>query len=91
MPSSADIPRRDILILDTGPIWELVLYRAVNNLGFEMPIELVAQVGVIDGTVLQLGLRFAQFRPQILTVDWALAKECRRAGLHATHLTEIVA
>lgn len=24
-----------ILILDTGPLWELVLYRAVNELGFE--------------------------------------------------------
>ena len=26
--------RRSILIMDTGPIWELVLYRAVKELGF---------------------------------------------------------
>jgi hypothetical protein len=28
------LDRRSILIVDTGPIWELVLYRAVNELGF---------------------------------------------------------
>jgi hypothetical protein len=28
------VDRRRILIVDTGPIWELVLYHAVNELGF---------------------------------------------------------
>jgi len=28
------VDRRSILIVDTGPIWELVLYRAVKELGF---------------------------------------------------------
>lgn len=36
MPSSPEpIRRRELLILDTGPIWELVLFHAVDQFGFE--------------------------------------------------------
>ncbi len=165
MSSTLHITASQILIFDTGPLWELVLYSVVYELGFsrlktelrhlqsfghfekltsfiasfrrkttsghvvaeisgwirrtekkgqgniwgivykefesmgmdedilkllEMPRELVAHFGVVDASVLRLGLRFAQLRPRILTVDSELAAECNRAGLDAVHLWQVI-
>lgn len=156
----------EVLIFDTGPLWELVLYSAVHDLKFrslegelhhitkssqhkkltefisrfprrttsshvvaevgawikrtkpaghgdiwrivrdefiamnmdEMALKLlemrfgeVIDKGVADASVLQLGLRLAERSPQVLTVDTALATECKRSGINAVNLWEIIA
>jgi hypothetical protein len=155
-----------ILIFDTGPLWELVLYRAVHNLSFEklnselhhlttvasydnfsrfvasfsqkttsphvvaeisskvirtakhgqediwtmvynefsamgmdektiellqMPKELVAKLGAVDVSVLELGSSFAPGSSIILSIDNTLIAECNRAGFSAKHLYEAIA
>lgn len=165
VPSNLGEGSRELLILDTGPLWELLLFDAVHRLRFhslrkhieylsdgerfsgfsrfvsvfrhksttpsvvaelsakivrtdpsgrlkmwiqlrdefvnmgmdeeivkflEMPIDLVGRYGVVDQSVLELARRHARFRPQIVTVDGKLAAECRRAGLQAFHLSEIL-
>ena len=56
----------------------------------EMPRELVAYVGAVDASVLQLGLGLAALRPQILTNDSPLAAKCNGAGLDAVHLWQVI-
>jgi hypothetical protein len=155
-----------LLVFDTGPLWELILYSAVHNLRFgllerelryltkpayhnrltefiqrfphratssqviseigawilrtrkpghtdvwrivydefssmamdeesiklvEMRLGLVADKGIADASVLHLGLRFAERRPQILTIDAGLVADCKRNGLNAVHLWEVIA
>lgn len=165
VPSSLPGLGARLLILDTGPLWELLLFQAVHQLKFErlrgelhylldeerffrlstftskfqrktttpsvvaelgfkvlrtdpggqirmwsrlhdefvnmrmdeeivrfaeMPLTLVAKCGVVDCSVFELGRRHSELRPQILTIDGELRAECRRAGLQALHLSEII-
>ncbi len=57
----------------------------------EMPQQLVAEFGAVDASVLKLGLSFAQPKPLVLSVDRGLIAECRRAGVDARHLWEVIA
>ncbi len=162
----SDIDGWQILIMDTGPLWELVLYSAVHELGFirlkpelkhlrdrasyqrlsafiarfqrkttssyvvaeisawvkrteksghaniwrlvydefasmgmeesvlkllELPFQIVADKGAVDASVLELGLRFANQRPKVLTIDSPLLAECNRNGLSAIDLWQVIA
>jgi hypothetical protein len=57
----------------------------------EMPQELVAQIGAVDVSVLHLGVSLGPLRPLVLSIDYALIAECRRAGVEATDLWEVLA
>jgi hypothetical protein len=166
MPAPPNIYERKVLIFDTGPLWELILYSAVHQLRFrflegelrhltrpayfiklaefvkrfphrttssqvvaeigawinrtkmpgrsdiwrivrdefvamgmdemalrflEMRIDLVTNKGIADASVLHLGLRLAESKPQVLTIDSALIAECKRSGVIAVNLWEIIA
>jgi hypothetical protein len=154
-----------VLIFDTGPLWELILYSAVHDLGFlslkpelqhlqkdssyeklsefvagfqrrtttphvvaeissrvirtepkgqsaiwglvytefssmrmdegvmkllEMPQKMVANIGAVDVSVLQLGLSFEQPKSLVLSVDRPLIAECKRAGVNVKDLWEVI-
>ncbi len=166
MSASPTISGPQVLVFDTGPLWELVLYSAVHTLRFailkgglrhlqsdssyqrvsefvgsfqrktttphvvaeisswiirterkgqsaiwglvytefssmgmdegvlkllEMAQELVADIGAVDVSVLKLGLSLGQPKPLVLSIDSALIAECRRAGVSAKHLWEVIA
>lgn len=165
MSPRAAISGQRVLIFDTGPLWELVLYSAVHNLRFislenelghlkslssyqnlstfvatfprktttphvvaeissriirteqkghssiwglvyrefssmgmdedvlkllEMPQRLVADFGAVDASVLTLASRLAGIKPLVLSIDSALIAECRRAGVKAMNLWEVI-
>ncbi len=79
-------------------IWGLV-YNEFASMGMdegvlkllEMPQELVAQPGVVDVSVLRLGLSFEETTSLVLSVDSPLVAECRRAGVNAKLLWEVIA
>jgi hypothetical protein len=154
-----------VLIFDTGPLWELILYSAVHRLRFlslkpelqhlqndssygklsefvagfqrktttphvvaeissriirtelkgqsaiwglvytefssmrmdeeamkllEMPQKLVANIGAVDVSVLNLGLSFGQPKPVVLSNDGSLIAECKRAGVNVKDLWEVI-
>jgi hypothetical protein len=167
MSSSTVFPESQVLVFDTGPLWELILYSAVRPpLGFaslrsglrylqsdpmyqrlsefvasfqrrtttphvvaeisswiirterkgqsaiwslvynefqsmgmdesllkllEMPRALVAAIGAVDASILELGKGLEQPKPLVLSIDGALIAECRRAGISAKHLWEVIA
>ena len=167
MSLSPAISGPQVLIFDTGPLWELVLYSAVHTLKFEslkrelrhlqtdssyrrftqfvgsfprktttphvvaeisrrirhgterksqsaiwglvftefsamrmdeglmklleMPQNLVADIGAVDVSVLKLGLSFAQPKSLVISIDQALIAECKRAGVAAQNLWEVIA
>lgn len=166
MSPSRVISAPRVLVFDTGPLWELVLYSAVHTLRFEslesgirhlrtdssyqrftnfvatfgrktttshvvaeisskiirterkgqsaiwgvvysefssmgmdedvlklieMPQELVADIGAVDASVLKLGLTFARAKSLVVSIDGALIAECKRAGLAAKDLWEVIA
>jgi len=79
-------------------IWRLVYneFVAMNmdekTIGFlDMRLGLVADKGMTDASVIHLGLQLAKQNPKILTVDGGLVAECRRSGINAVHLYEIIA
>lgn len=155
-----------VLVFDTGPLWELVLYSAVHTLRFEslrsglnhlradasyqrltqfvasfqtktttphviaeisskivrteqkgrlaiwgivytefssmrmdegviklleMPQNLVADIGAADASVLKLGLSFGPRKSLIVSTDGPLIAECKRAGVYARDLWEVIA
>ena len=79
-------------------MWELV-YREFSSMGMDegvlklldMPQELVAGFGAVDASVLKLGLTFGLTKSLVLSIDSDLIAECRRAGVDATHLWEVIA
>jgi hypothetical protein len=166
MSTTPNINERRVLIFDTGPLRELILYSAVHNLRFrllegelhhltkrayhtrltefikgfshrttssqvvseigawinktkkpghaniwrivrdefvsmgmdetvlkflEMRLDLIVDKGIADASVLHLGIRYADRRPQVLTIDGDLAAECRRRGINAVSLWEVIA
>ena len=165
MPAPSNTYEWQVLIFDTGPLWELILYSAVHDLRFrfldgelrhlkqpahhtkltefverfprrttssqvvteigawiqrtwkpgrgdiwrivrdefvsmrmdemalrflEMRFDLVAAKGVTDASVVHLGLQLADRSPYVLTIDSSLATECKRCGVNAVHLYEII-
>lgn len=154
-----------VLVFDTGPLWELVLYSAVHTLRFEsirpelrhlrsdssykrltdfiasfqkktttphvvaeissrilrkerkgqsaiwgrvytefssmgmdegvlkllqMPQQLVAELGAVDVSVLELALSFQAPKSVVISVDDHLIAECNRAGVSAKSLWEVI-
>lgn len=57
----------------------------------QMPKELVAKLGAVDVSVLELGSSFAPGSSIILSIDNTLIAECNRAGFSAKHLYEAIA
>jgi hypothetical protein len=166
MSASPVVSEQRLLIFDTGPLWELVVYSAVHVLGFEtlkqelrhvstepdykrltdfiasfpkktttphvigeisawiirktqpkgysaiwrliyrefssmgmdedvlkllgMPQELVAEFGVVDAGILRLASSLRRIKPLVLSVDSALISECKRAGVNAKDLWEVI-
>jgi hypothetical protein len=166
MRVSPDWSGSRLLIFDTGPLWELILYSAVHVFGYrrlepdirflkhassyrkftsfvasfhrrtttssvvaeleghirrtlktgqpdlwgavynefkpmrmeedvmkflEMPRPVVTQFGVVDASVLNLGVKTSGLKPKVLTIDQSLAQECKRAGLSAIDIWEVLA
>ncbi|HEV1992937.1 MAG TPA: hypothetical protein VGR03_01255 [Candidatus Acidoferrum sp.] len=79
-------------------IWGLV-YDEFSSMGMdegvlkllEMPQELVADMGAVDVSVLKLGLSLGQAKPLVLSIDSELIAECKRAGVNAKDLWEVIA
>jgi hypothetical protein len=77
-------------------IWGIV-YREFSSMGMdehllkllEMPQELVAEIGAVDTSVLNLGKKFGHRNSVVLSIDSTLVKECKHAGVDAKHLTEV--
>jgi len=167
MYPNPSIPVQQVLILDTGPLWELILYASIRDLRFgrlrsdlrylhadthydaftafiakfsrrittphvvseigskviktrpsegqapiwgivheeframrmdetlfkllEMPLPLVAKVGATDASIVELGLNYGRTKSLVVSVDSALIAECKRAGLDAKDIWEILA
>lgn len=85
--------------LDKGQsdVWSLV-YRNFEAMGMdeellkllEMPRKLVVSFGAVDISVFELAKKHKQGNPLVLSIDGALIAECRRAGLKAMHLCEVI-
>lgn len=79
-------------------IWERV-YTEFRRMGMdesvlkllELPQKRVAEIGATDAGVLGLGLNFGKSKPVVLSVDFPLIAECKRAGVNAKHLREVLA
>jgi hypothetical protein len=56
----------------------------------EMPQQLLADFGATDAGILQLASGRGKANPTILSVDSALIAECRRAGVNAKDLWQVV-
>lgn len=56
----------------------------------ECELELIARYGPTDVNLLEIGRRQSSRRPVILTLDRPFAAECRRAGVRAKLLQELV-
>jgi hypothetical protein len=164
MPAVPVIPVQRHLVLDTGPLWELILYSAVHSRGIEslrpnlqhlqsdssyqklsrfiasfpkrtttayviaeisahiirtkhmrkpelwglvysefssmgmgeeilrlleLRQELVAEIGAVDASILSMGKKIGQRESLVLSIDFPLVRECKRAGVEAMHLTEV--
>jgi hypothetical protein len=86
--------------IDTGRprFWELVfdefermdMDEETLNL-LKMPLELVASLGATDVSLLKVAGSFAPGNSILLSVDGALIKECKDAGLSALHVWEVIA
>lgn len=78
-------------------IWGVV-YREFSSMGMdegvlkllEMPQELVTDFGAVDVSVLKLASSLARMRPTVLSIDSALIAECKRAGVDAKDLWEVL-
>ena len=78
-------------------IWSLV-YSEFSSMGMDegvlklvqMPQQLVADFGATDAGILQLASSLGQTKPTVLSVDSALIAECKRAGMNAKDLWEVI-
>jgi|SRR5579864_4482293 len=78
-------------------IWGLV-YREFSSMRMdesllkllEMPQELVADIGAVDVSVLKLASSFGKTKPIVLSIDSTLIAECKRAGVNAKDLWEVI-
>ncbi len=57
----------------------------------EMQQAIVVQFGAADVSLLQLGLMYPAHASVVLSIDSSLIAECRRAGMNAQHLWEVIA
>jgi hypothetical protein len=79
-------------------IWGLI-YTEFSSMGMdegvlkllEMPQDLVADIGAVDVSVLELGLTFRAHKSLVISIDDALIAECKRAGVAAQNLWEVIA
>jgi len=79
-------------------IWAVV-YREFQGMGMderlikllEMPRDLVAELGAVDTSVLNLGLSFDPGAPLVLSIDRSLIKKCNQSGVSALDLWEVIA
>jgi hypothetical protein len=88
-------------IRETEPHGQSKLWRRVydefQNMGMnkevvkllDMDANLVTRFGPVDGSLLELARRHAGRNPVILTTDWALHGECKKAGLSVSHIDEV--
>jgi hypothetical protein len=78
-------------------VWGLV-YREFSAMGMdedvlklvEMPQQLVADFGAADAGILQLASGLGRANSTIFSVDSALIAECRRVGVNARDLWEVI-
>jgi hypothetical protein len=56
----------------------------------QMPQQLVADFGATDAGILQLAASLRQNTPTVLSVDSGLIAECKRAGVDAKDLWEVI-
>jgi hypothetical protein len=56
----------------------------------EMPQELVAEIGAVDVSIVELGRSLGPPKSLVLSIDSTLIAECQRAGLNARHLVEVI-
>lgn len=78
-------------------IWGLV-YGEFSSMGMDedvlklvkMPQQLVADFGATDAGVLQLASSLGRTKPMVLSADSALIEECKRAGVDAKGLWEVI-
>lgn len=79
-------------------LWAL-LYEDFRSMGMdeallkllEMPQPLVASFGAVDSSVLECARKVSGSTALVLSIDGALIAECRRAGIDAKHLSEVIA
>lgn len=79
------------------PIWGLV-YGEFSSMGMDedvlkfvkMPQQLVADFGATDAGILQLASSLGHKTPTVLSVDSGLIAECKRAGVDAKDLWEVI-
>lgn len=57
----------------------------------DMRFDLVTGKGIADASVVHLGLKLAERKPRVLTVDSGLVSECKKSGISAVHLYEVIA
>lgn len=57
----------------------------------KMPLELVSSLGATDASLLKVAASFEPGSSILLSVDGAVIKECKDAGLSAMHLWEVIA
>jgi len=77
-------------------LWNRV-YEDFQNMGMdeevvrlvEMDLGLVVTFGPVDVSLLELARRHADHNPVLLTIDSKLYGECKKAGLHVSHLQEV--
>jgi hypothetical protein len=96
----AEISGRIIRMVPRGQpdIWRLV-YDEFSAMGMdegvrkllEMPQRLVASVGAVDASVVELGVNHGHPSPVVISIDFGLITKCREAGLAAKHLWEVIA
>lgn len=55
-----------------------------------LKIENLARLGPVDTSVLELAHVHKAVSPVVLTIDSALQRECRQAGVHAKHLDDVL-
>lgn len=56
----------------------------------DMPQELVSNIGAADASVLQAAAALVKVRPTVISIDSSLIEECRRAGVAAKDLWEVI-
>lgn len=76
-------------------IWSLV-YSEFSSMGMDEGVLKLVQMpqqadfGATDAGILQLASSLGQTKPTVLSVDSALIAECKRAGMNAKDLWEVI-
>ncbi len=57
----------------------------------DMPRDQVAELGAVDTSLLKLGSSFDPGAPLVLSIDGSLIAKCKRSGVAALDLWEVIA